>query len=139
MNKTIEEEPKQIQLLFVEDSKAVQKTLNEWIGEELPEAVNTFVGSCQDALNAIFQKIPDVVILELSLRDGSGIDLLRTIRKQFAEIKTIVFTNTTEDSYRNICSKLGVNYFLDKTFDFGKLPQCIHQLIDQNIEEPTIA
>ena len=104
MNKTIEEEPKQIQLLFVEDSKAVQKTLNEWIGEELPEAVNTFVGSCQDALNAIFQKIPDVVILELSLRDGSGIDLLRTIRKQFAEIKTIVFTNTTEDSYRNICS-----------------------------------
>ena len=135
MHSKPEQKTNQINLLFVEDSKAVQHTLNEWINEEIPDAINNFVNTCGDALNALYKKVPDIIILELSFRDGSGIDLLRTIRKQFPQIKTIVFTNTSDDSYRKICSQLGVNYFLDKTFDFGKLAQCINSLFQQPIPE----
>ena len=120
---------KNINILLIEDSLAVQRTLDEWIKDEIPNAINRFAVNCEEALLRLFEKAPDVVILELSLPDGSGMDLLRTIRSQFPAVKTIIFTNTTEDNYRKNCTLLGVDYFLDKTFDFSKLSTCINSLI----------
>ena len=122
------EKEKSIHILFIEDSLAVQRTLDEWIKEEIPQAINRFAMNCEEALSQLFEKVPDIVILELSLPDGSGMDLLRTIRSQFPKVKTIIFTNTTEETYRKNCTNLGVNYFLDKTFDFSKLSNCINSL-----------
>lgn len=122
------EKERTINILLIEDSLAVQQTLDEWIKEEIPQAVNRFAVNCEEALLRLFEKVPDIVILELSLPDGSGMDLLRTIRSQFPSVKTIIFTNTSEETYRKNCTNLGVNYFLDKTFDFSKLSNCINSL-----------
>lgn len=124
----IQAKEKNIDILLIEDSLAVQRTLDEWIRDEIPNAINRFALNCEEALLRLFEKAPDLVILELSLPDGSGMDLLRTIRRQFPEVKTIIFTNTTEEHYRKNCSLLGVDHFLDKTFDFSKLSHCINSL-----------
>ncbi len=57
---------------------------------------------------------PDVVILDIRLGDGSGIDLLKELKLQPDCPKIIMFTNFAIPQYKERCLEFGADYFLDK-------------------------
>jgi DNA-binding NarL/FixJ family response regulator len=71
---------------------------------------------------------PDVVLLDIHLPGKSGLDLLRYIRKKYIQPKIIVISNETGDFYRERCVALGVDFFIDKTYEFEKLPGILFNL-----------
>lgn len=64
---------------------------------------------------------PDAVILDIRLRSGSGLDLLKSIKSERPETMVIMLTNYTLPAYKRECMSLGADYFFDKSNDFDKV------------------
>lgn len=92
------------------------------------------IGEAQDALKAkeMLKKIsPDVLILDIRMPKGSGMDILALVKKEKPKMKVIVLTNYPYPQYRKRCTELGAEYFLDKSKEFDKLPDVFKQLANE--------
>jgi DNA-binding NarL/FixJ family response regulator len=103
-----------MQVFLVEDSAPVRERLSEMLGEAV-------IGHAEDAASAIrdiLDKRPDVVLLDVSLADGSGFDVLRAVRAAAPEIGIYMLSNVTAYPYRQLAATLGAKGFFDKTNEF---------------------
>jgi DNA-binding NarL/FixJ family response regulator len=73
---------------------------------------------------------PDLALLDIRLPGKSGIELLRTIKVMYREIKVFMITNHASDYYRNLCKTLGADHFFDKSKDFNLIPEFISNETD---------
>ena len=92
------------------------------------------VGQAQDvseALRAIRELKPDVVTLDVQMIGGSGIELLKIIRRDGQRPVVLMLTNHAHPRYREKCLELGADYFLDKARDFGKLTEILRRLAER--------
>jgi DNA-binding NarL/FixJ family response regulator len=71
---------------------------------------------------------PDVVLLDIKLPAGSGLDLLTYIRNKHKGTRVIMISNEAGNYYRDRSLALGADYFVDKTYDFEKLPDILDNL-----------
>lgn len=75
-----------------------------------------------DAVVAIQQLRPAVVVTDLQLKEGSGIGVVRKVRMHAPEPPPviIVLTNYATAEYRRACLESGADEFLDKTSEYGR-------------------
>ncbi len=117
-----------ISIMLVEDSVAVRNRLRA-ILEDLQrfQVVGEF-DAAQDAIAAIASQPPDVVVLDIRLRAGNGIEVLRHIREHAPDVKVIVFSQHGDPEYREQFEQAGANFFFDKTHQAGQLVATLSQL-----------
>ena len=78
------------------------------------------------ALSQIASATPDVLILDLHLRDGSGFGVLRSLARGTPHRpKIIILTNFGLPEYRREAEAFGVEAFLDKSRDYFRLPSLL--------------
>ncbi len=68
----------------------------------------------------------DVIILDLQLKEGTGFGVVQRLGKTRPTI--IVFTNYMLPEYQRLAESLGIEYFLNKSRDYERLPQLIQEL-----------
>jgi two-component system response regulator DevR len=66
------------------------------------------------AVEAILKLKPDLVILDIRLIGGSGMNVLERIKKEQPPPVVIMLTNYPGPQYRKKCRELGAEYFFDK-------------------------
>lgn len=75
-----------------------------------------------EAFEQISHSSADVAIIDINLREGSGIGLLERLRALDAAPKMrIVYTNHCSPRIRDYCSKLGATHVLSKGGNFSEL------------------
>ena len=74
---------------------------------------------------------PDVVILDLEMRGGSGIDVLKFTKQKYPSMFFIILTNASSEQYRKHCVELGADFFFDKSTEFSQIPVTIEQLAEK--------
>lgn len=84
-----------------------------------------------EAFHAICELSPDVVILDIHLLGGSGIDVLRRIKRLDAAPIVIMLTNSPTPPYRRKCMQAGADFFLDKSSEFENVRAIIQSLSDR--------
>lgn len=112
-----------VRVLLVEDSAVLAARIAELIrrlpGVSLIDTVSTEA----DALRRLAETAPDVVILDLHLRLGSGFGVLRSLGDSSApRPKIIVLTGFDLPEYRRQAEVFGVDAFLNKSRDYHRLP-----------------
>jgi DNA-binding response OmpR family regulator len=111
--------PEEMRVLVVED----ERKLGQFIRNGLEEAayVVTLVGDCSSAREAFAESEYDLVILDLGLPDGSGLDLLREWRgnKNAVQILVLSARGSVEDRIKGL--NLGADDYLGKPFSFDEL------------------
>ena len=115
-----------LRVLLAEDSTLLAARLTELI-RRLPdvELVGT-VDSEADALSHVAAETPDVLILDLHLRNGSGFGVLRSLaRGTGRRPKIVILTNFGLPEYRREAETFGVEAFLDKSRDYFRLPSLL--------------
>lgn len=83
---------KQKTVLLVEDDKPTRLHLTKAINEHPKLTVSQSCGSFKQGLKALSDQQPDVLVTDLGLPDGSGIDLIRYARKHKQSIEIMVIT-----------------------------------------------
>jgi DNA-binding NarL/FixJ family response regulator len=64
---------------------------------------------------------PDVVIVDVHLRAGRGIELLREMKRARPTPRIIVLTNEAYPEIRNRCLAAGADYFFDKSTEYEQM------------------
>jgi DNA-binding NarL/FixJ family response regulator len=117
-----------LKVFICDDSSTVRERLVT-MALDLPEV--DVVGQAQDApgsLDAIRQTRPDVVILDIRMPGGNGIELLRQLKKMNPAPKVIMLTNYAYEQYRKKCEEAGADFFLDKSTEFDQIPLALEQV-----------
>lgn len=65
--------------------------------------------------------IPDLVLLDLNLPDGSGFDIINYLRKLNPGVKVIIQTAYDEEEYKRRAKSQGVEHFLTKPISIPTL------------------
>lgn len=121
-------------VLLVEDSSLIQDRLVVLLAE-LKEI--TIIGQAHDvpeAIAAIQQSKPDIMVLDICIPGGSGFDVLEYIKKNHLAIKVAILTNYPYPQYRQRCQELGADFFFDKSVDFDKMVTIMKQFAAKEVK-----
>jgi DNA-binding NarL/FixJ family response regulator len=81
----------------------------------------------QGAIDGILAAHPDVVVLDVQLRGGRGLQVLRAVRRLEPEIAFVVFSLHADRAYRKHYLGEGAECFLDKANEFGQLVSAVER------------
>ena len=117
-----------MKVFIADDSKVLRERLTEMLSD-VPGL--EIVGCAQDvseALSHIKKLNPDVVILDIRMPGGSGMDVLQDIKREHHAPTVIMLTNYPYPQYRKKCLGLGADYFFDKSTEFEKMTELVKQI-----------
>jgi DNA-binding NarL/FixJ family response regulator len=115
-------EEKAIRVAVVEDSAAFLRRVEALLGE-VPGVL--LVGTAEDAAGAkllLGEARVDVLLLDLYLKAGSGLEVLRHVHEARLPMSVLVMTSEPSDEMRTACLSLGALDCVDKVL----LPDVVH-------------
>ncbi len=118
-----------MKILIIDDSQILRKRIIGIISDIPGVEICGEAGSSTEAIKLLNEMDPEVIIMDIRMPDGSGIEVLKNIRKQKISVITIILTNYPLIQYREKCMELGADYFFDKSSDIDKMADVIKQLL----------
>ena len=118
-----------MKVFIADDSGVVRERLKEMLSE-LPGI--EIVGQAENGAQAtklIEELSPDVVILDIRMPKGNGINVLENIKGDNPTLIVIMLTNYPYPQYRKRCRKAGADYFFDKATEFEKVTEVLKGLV----------
>ena len=117
---------------IVEDSQVIRENLIATLEELVPVKV---VGTAEDESTAVqWLSLPgsrfDLVIVDIFLKQGSGLGVLRAARALTTRHKLVVLSNYATPDIRRKCLELGADRVFDKSNDIDALIQYCGRLAD---------
>jgi two-component system, NarL family, response regulator DevR len=107
-----------MKVLIADDSEIVRERLAYLLGDVGGVEI---VGQAEDAVegkNLAEALRPDVAILDVRMPRGSGVDVLRTLKRDNPAATVIILTNFIDPEARQLCMAQGADYFFDKSIEF---------------------
>jgi DNA-binding NarL/FixJ family response regulator len=114
-----------ITVFLAEDSAPLRVRLTAMLSAAENVSVVGEAATPAAAIAGILATRPAFVVLDIHLDGGSGISVLREIRKTAPGIVFIVLTNEPAPQYRKVYMQAGASYFLDKASEFETVGKII--------------
>ena len=111
-------------VFLVDDSLAIRQRVADLLGRRAMQVVGE-AGTPQASIDGILAARPDVVVLDVQLEGGTGLQVLRAVRRSQPGIAFVVFSNNASDPYRKRYLGEGARRFLDKSSEFDQLPSAV--------------
>ena len=87
----------QVRVMLVDDHEVVREGLRTLIGRHKEMLVVGEAATTADAIETAAKTRPDVIVMDIRLPDGSGVEACRTIREARPETKVIMLTSYADD------------------------------------------
>ena len=81
---------------------------------------------------------PDVVVLDIEMPRGTGLDVLKNLRHDQSGPVVIVFTNFPYPQYRKRALAEGADFFFDKSTEFEALRELLRKLAAHRQSHETV-
>jgi DNA-binding NarL/FixJ family response regulator len=120
-------------LLIMDDAANIRRRIVELLSDV--SGIDAIIESedVASALKAIHEHKPDVVILDIQVPPAgamrNGIDVLKLTKQQFPKTGVIMLTNFANPRYREECTRLGADYFFDKSSEFEQVPDAVLRML----------
>ncbi len=120
-------------VLLVDDHAVVRYGMAQLISRESDLVVCGEEENASNALGAIARLNPDLVIADISLKDSSGLELMRNIKAQYSSLQVLVVSNHDETVYAEVAFRAGALGYLMKAESLDKLVTAIRRVLSGNI------
>lgn len=115
---------------LVEDDDATRESLVRKIEEAGADLrVTAAVGTCRGILQALEELRPDVLLVDLGLPDGDGLDVIRQVARRWPSVLTMVITMFGDESRVVGAIKAGATGYLLKDDAAEGIGAAIRQLL----------
>ena len=104
-----------IRVLLVDDHPAIREALMNAVRNQMDMEVCGQAASSDEAFRMIERMNPDVAIIDISLGDAHGLDLVQNIRTQFSNVQIIVFSMYDENVYAERAVRAGASAYVMKS------------------------
>ena len=122
-----------LRVFIADDSPPVAEMLTELI--HAPGKIDVIgVGDTEaGTIESIRLMKPDVVVLDLQLKSGTGTNVIRAVRanKDLARVRLMVTSNHVSPQMRAGCLELGADDYFDKVTEIAALAARISQLAQE--------
>src|SRR5688500_10903256 len=115
--------PDPLTVFIADDSQPVADMLTELIRVPGRLDAGGVVATEEATMQSIRAIKPDVVVLDLQLKSGSGTNVIKAVRasEELASIRLLVTSNHTSPQLRAGCLDLGADAYFDKVKELGEL------------------
>jgi len=120
-------------ILLVDDHAVVRFGIAQLINQQSDLMVCGEEEDAGNALSAIGKLKPDLVIADISLKDSSGLDLMRNIKAQYSKLPVLVVSAHDESVYAEIAFRAGALGYLMKAEALDKVVTAIRRVLSGNI------
>jgi DNA-binding NarL/FixJ family response regulator len=120
-------------ILLVDDHAVVRFGMAQIINREKDLMVCGEEEDAANALSAIGKLKPDLVIADISLKDSSGLELMRNIKAQYTGLPVLVVSAHDESVYAEIAFRAGALGYLMKAEALEKIIIAIRRVLSGNI------
>ena len=86
-----------LRILLVDDHEVVRLGVRALIDDEPGMEVVGEAGTVQEAISLANELLPDVVVLDMRLPDGRGVDACRQIKADLPETRVVVLTSFSDE------------------------------------------
>lgn len=114
-------------LLLVDDDEFVRRLLSKMFSSE--DYKVRAVGTVADALKALEEEVPDVVVCDKNLQGESGLDLLRETSDKYPHLPFIMLTATPDLESTSQAYRMRVFDYVVKSSDFAHLRRAVRQAV----------
>jgi two-component system chemotaxis response regulator CheY len=119
-------------ILTIDGNNAISYLMNTVLGKDFRV---TSVQSCTDAFTHLQSDcLKDVVILDIADLHSENMDLLQHFNTSavFKNLKTVVISNSSDESLKDKTVQLGASLFLTKPFDPVHLSEMVKSMVKSN-------
>jgi len=113
-----------LKVFLADDSPAIRSRVAGLLSERALQVVGE-AETPQACIAGILATQPDVVVLDVQLEGGQGLEVLRAVRGAEPGIAFVVFTNNSAPVYRKRYLDAGAASFLDKSAEFDQLADAV--------------
>ena len=124
-----------MKVYIVDDSPLLRDRLKAMLLTSAEVEIAGEADNPYDGIKDIQRLAPDVVILDIRMPDGNGIDIIEEIKRINSPPTVIMFTNYPYRQYREKCMDLGADFFFEKSRDFEKVLEVLEQMIPSSYEK----
>lgn len=122
--------PAKRRILIVDDHPLVRRGLTALIDDEPDLMVCAAAATRRAGLAAIAASRPDLVVVDLSLGDGDGLDLLKDIRAAHADLPVLVLTIHDASVYAQQAFRAGAHGYVTKQEMGEAVLLAIHSVLE---------
>lgn len=117
-------------IYLVDDHPAIQKAIKNEIDEVIDMQICGTSRTAKEALQEIEKTKPDVAIVDISLKEGHGFDLLQKLRDRFPDLEAIIYSMYDEEVYAERALRTGASGYLMKSEPISHLVDAIRRVSD---------
>lgn len=116
-----------LQLLIADDSVEVRQSLRKLLQPIEGLEIVAEAGNARETLEKFRQQQPQVVLMDVKMPGGNGLDIAKIIKQERPACIVIIFTNFASEEFRRIARQNGADYFFDKSAEFEQVVQIIEE------------
>jgi DNA-binding NarL/FixJ family response regulator len=119
-----------LRVFLVEDSPLIRKRIVDSLDSIGGFEVIGFSESEEEAVETIADVQPDVVITDIRLKQGNGIEVVRQVRLKPVAVqpKIYVLSNYAYPEYKRQCELVGADDFFDKSSEYDRFLDTLQQV-----------
>jgi len=133
MGTTSRPAPNQYRVLIVDDHPIVRRGLRELIADEPDLDVCGEAEDVDGALQLVDAARPDIVVVDLSLKSGHGLELIQQIKSRDDRIKMLVSSMHDESLFAERALRAGASGFISKQEAPDKIIEAVRQVLDGGV------
>src|SRR6266699_1742751 len=120
-------------VLVVEDQQALASALEVAIGAQPDLECLGSAGTVDDALDQVARHTPDVVLMDIQLAGGNGIECTRRIKASHPEVSVLILTADASASRLAAAAAAGATGFLTKGSSFADILAAIRNPVSRRM------
>lgn len=123
----LEDEPARI--LLIDDHALLRRGLAELIDQEPDMEVCGEAEDAAAALDLVEEETPDLAVIDLSLRDSSGLELIKQIKSRFPDVSLLVLSMHDENLFAERTLRAGAKGYVNKEEPAEKVIEAIREVL----------
>lgn len=120
---------KTARIMIVDDHPAVCEGLGHRISAQPDMSVCAEAGDMNTALELIREMNPDVVIVDIALKDSDGLELIKAINSRYKRIHTLAHSMYDESLYADRCLHAGAKGYVNKEANPDDVIKAIREIL----------
>lgn len=116
---------KPLRVMIVDDHEIVRRGIAEIIDREPDLEVVAEAGTVEDGLRRATLVKPDVILVDLQLPDGTGVDIMNSLAVSSPEVRAVVLTSFDDDNALSESVAAGARAFILKTVRSGEITDVV--------------
>src|SRR5271167_1862625 len=124
---------KRARVLIVDDHPAVRMALAMLIGQQADLEVCGEAADLSEALRLVTDTQPDVAVVDISLKTGCGLDLIKRIKDRNNAVRMLVWSTHSESLYAERALRAGALGYVNKDQATDKIVEGIKRVFEGKI------